>query len=97
MTKPLGYYASAPVGTKDAEILASVENSYGSCLERLTNSQKSALLIVLMAFAIKPEGVYVDCYNDNIPNIQHLFELSNEAKLSLCNAIINAIQIERQL
>lgn len=92
MTKPLGYYASAPSGTRDAGILAHVENSYGSHLEKLTSSQKSALLIVLMALAIKPEGVYVEYYGDNIPNIQHMIDLSNEAKLSLCNAIINAIK-----
>ena len=94
MIKPLGYYASAPSGTKDAGILAHVENFYGSHLEKLNNAQKSALLIVLMALAIKPEGVYVEYYGNNIPNVQHLFGLSNEAKLSLCNAIINAIQIE---
>lgn len=94
MIKPLGYYASAPSGTKDAVILSDIENSYGSCLERLTNSQKSALLIVLMASAIKPEGVHVDYYGDNIPNIQHMSDLSHGAKLALCNAIINAIKSE---
>ena len=94
MIKPLGYYASAPSGTKDAEILDLIEDFYGSHLEGLTHAQKFALLIVLMAKAIKPEGVYVDYYGDNIPNVQHLFGLSNGAKLSLCNAIINAIQIE---
>ena len=92
MIKPLGYYASAPSGTKDAEILGLVEDFYGSHLERLTYAQKSALLIVLMAKAIKPEGVYVEYYGDNIPNIKHMIDLSNEAKLSLCNAIINAIK-----
>lgn len=92
MIKPLGYYASAPSGTKDAEILSDIENNYGSHLERLTHAQKSALLIVLMALAIKPEGVYVDYYGDNIPNVQHLSGLSHAAKLSLCNAIINALQ-----
>lgn len=94
MTKPLGYYASACSGTRDAEILGSVEDFYGSHLERLTDAQKSALLIVLMALAIKPEGVFVDYYGDNIPNIKHMIDLSNEAKLSLCNAIINTIKSE---
>lgn len=94
MTKPLGYYASAPSGTKDAEILSDIENSYGSYLEGLNNAQKSALLIVLMALGVKPEGVFVDYYGDNIPNVQYLFGLSNGAKLSLCNAIINAIKID---
>lgn len=94
MTKPLGYYASAPSGTKDADILAHVEDFYGSYLEKLTSSQKSALLIVLMALAIKPEGVYVENYGDNIPNIKPMIDLSSGAKLSLCNAIINAIQSE---
>jgi hypothetical protein len=97
MIKPLGYYASAPSGTKDAGILAHVENFYGSHLEKLNNAQKSALLIVLMAKAIKPEGVYVEYYGDNIPNVQHLFGLSNGAKLALCNAIINALQSKGQL
>ncbi len=94
MIKPLGYYASAPSGTKDAEILGLIEDFYGSHLEKLTDAQKSALLIVLMALAIKPEGVYVEYYGDNIPNIKHFFDLTGGAKLSLCNAIINAIQIE---
>ena len=92
MIKPLGYYASAPSGTKDTEILGDIEDFYGSHLERLNNAQKSALLIVLMAKAIKPEGVFVDYYGDNILNVQHFFDLSNGAKLSLCNAIINAIK-----
>ena len=94
MIKSLGYYTSALSGTKDAEILGDAENFYGSYLEKLNNAQKSALLIVLMAKAIKPEGVYVDYYGDNIPNVQHLFGLSNGAKLALCNAIINAIKSE---
>ncbi|MBW4637058.1 MAG: hypothetical protein KME05_02285 [Gloeocapsa sp. UFS-A4-WI-NPMV-4B04] len=94
MIKPLGYYASAPSGTKDAEILSDIENSYGCWLEKLSNAQKSTLLIVLMALAIKPEGVYVEYYGDNIPNIKHFSDLSNGAKLSLCNAIINAIKSE---
>lgn len=94
MIKPLGYYASALSGTRDAKILGDAENFYGSYLEGLNNAQKSALLIVLMALAVKPEGVYVEYYGDNIPNIQHMVDLSNEAKLSLCNAIINAIKSE---
>ena len=80
MIKPLGYYASAPSGTKDAGILAHVENFYGSHLEKLNNAQKSALLIVLMALAIKPEGIYVEYYGDNIPNIKHMIDLSNQGK-----------------
>jgi hypothetical protein len=75
MTKPLGYYASAPSGTKDAEILGLVEDFYGSHLEGLNNAQKSALLIVLMALAIKPEGVYVEYYGEQHPQCPTSFRL----------------------
>lgn len=94
MMKPLDYYVSAPGGTRDAEILIDIENSYGSRLERLTSFQKSALLIVLMALAVKPEGVYVDYYGDSIPNFKQLFDLSDGVKLALCNAVINALLSE---
>jgi hypothetical protein len=51
MTKPLGYYASAPSGTTDAAILTEIKDRYGSQLEKLTPAQKSARLIALMASA----------------------------------------------
>lgn len=85
MIKPLGYYASAPSGTTDAAILGEIEEVFGSHLEGLTRPQKSALLTVLMAFVIAPEGV------ENIPNLKDFLDLSNETKLCVCNAIINAL------
>lgn len=85
MTKPLGYYASAPSGTRDADILRKIEEVFGSHLQGLTRPQKSALLTVLMAFVTTPEGI------ENIPNLKHFLDLSNETKLCVCNAIINTL------
>lgn len=94
MTKPISYYASAPHGTEDAAILAAIEDHYGSCLERLTNAQKSTWLIALMAKAVEPEGIEFSYCTDTIPNHYHLLGLSYGAKLSLCNAIINQLLYE---
>jgi hypothetical protein len=44
---PLGYFASAPSGTKDAAILSELVSRYGSYLERLNSEQKLALRAVL--------------------------------------------------
>lgn len=85
MTKPLGYYASALSGTTDAAILGEIEELYGSHLQGLTRLQKSVLLNVLMAFVTAPEEI------ENIPNLKDFLDLSNGAKLSMCNAIINAL------
>lgn len=91
MTKPLGYYVSAPSITTDTVILAEIEDRYGSQLERLTLVQQSAWLISLIAEAIKPEGIEVNYCVDDIPDAEHLSNLSYEAKLSLCNVIINQL------
>ena len=91
MTKPLGYYVSAPSGTTDATIIAEIEERYGSQFENLTPSQKSAWLIALMSEAIEPEGVEVNYSTDNIPDAKQLCNLSYGAKLCLCNALINKL------
>lgn len=44
---PLGYFASAPNGTRDAAILSELVSRYGSYLERLNSEQKLALRAVL--------------------------------------------------
>lgn len=91
MTKPLGYYASAPSGTTDAAILTGIEDYYGSQLEKLTPAQKSAWLISLISESIEPEGVKVNYCIDDIFEANHLCNLSYGAKLCLCNAIINQL------
>ena len=47
MTRPLGYFASAPDGTTDAAILADVVSHHGEYLERLSIEAKLALRAVL--------------------------------------------------
>lgn len=44
---PLGYFASAKNGTKDAAILSEMVSRYGDYLERLNSEQKLALRAVL--------------------------------------------------
>lgn len=83
MSKPIGYYASAPRGTKDNAILSEIESNYGSWLEKLTPSQKSAWAIALLTEAIKPEGVEVNYSQQSIPNFEQLFSLSDGNKLAL--------------
>lgn len=94
MTKPFGYYASAPSGTTDAAILSEIEQLYGSQLEKLTCTQKAAWLIVLMAETI-PTEVSVNYGINDVPNLKY-FNLNDGAKLSLCNAIINQLLYEGQ-
>lgn len=60
MTKLRSYYASASYATPDAAVLAEVGNCCGFGLEKLILVQKSALLIVIMAEALQPEGVKVE-------------------------------------
>ncbi len=95
MTKPLGYYVSAPSGTTDAAIITEIEDRYGSQLENLTPAQKSAWLIALMSEAIEPEGMEVNYSIDDIPDAKQLFDLSYRAKLCLCNALINKLLLYR--
>ena len=91
MSKPIGYYASAPSGTQDKAILCEIESNYGSWLEKLTPSQKSSWAITLLTEAIKPEGVEVNCNQESISNFEQLFSLSDGNKLALCLALINQL------
>lgn len=47
MLHPLGYFASAPNGTRDAAILSELVSHHGSYLERLSIEGKLALRAVL--------------------------------------------------
>jgi hypothetical protein len=56
VSKPIGYYASAPRGTQDNAILCEIESNYGLWLQKLAPSQKSAWAIALLTEAVEPEG-----------------------------------------
>ncbi len=96
MSKPIGYYASAPRGTQDNAILLEIDSKYGSWLEKLTTAQKSAWAIALLTEAIKPECVEVNCNQESISNFEQLFSLSDGNKLALCLALINHLVYGRE-
>ncbi len=83
---------SAPSSTKDNTILSEIESNYGSWLEKLTPSQKSAWLIVLITEAVEPEGIEVDYSIDGIPQLKQLFKLTDGCKLdaSSCSPNVSA-------
>ncbi len=91
MSKPIGYYASAPSGTKDNAILSEIEFNYGSWLEKLTPSQKSAWAIALLTEAVEPEGASVDYCIDK-PILSILFNLSDGCKLDLAVAVLSYLR-----
>ncbi len=90
MSKPIGYYASAARGTKDNAILSEIESNYGSWLEKLTPSQKSAWAIALLTEAVEPEGASVDFCIDK-PILSSLFNLSDGCKLDLAVAVLTKL------
>jgi hypothetical protein len=93
MSKPIGYYASASSGTKDNAILSEIESKYGSWLEKLTPSQKSAWAIALLTEAVEPEGIEVDYSIDGIPQLKQLFKLSDGCKLHLALAVLMYLRV----
>ncbi len=91
MSKPIGYYVSAPSGTQDNAILSEIESKYGSWLEKLTTAQKSAWLIVLITEVAEPEGASVDFCIDK-PILSNLLNLSNGCKLDLAVAVLTYLR-----
>lgn len=73
MGHPIGYYASAPRGTRDAEILAEIEEQIGSFSENLTRADKLALRAVLSMYLFYKESVikeytFKDAITDTLPD-----------------------------
>ncbi|HEY9610925.1 hypothetical protein [Allocoleopsis sp.] len=57
---PIGYWAGALPGTTDANILAHIQEQFGSRLEELNRDDKASLLICLVEAAVNPQQVMTE-------------------------------------
>jgi hypothetical protein len=95
MVKPLGYYASALPNTQDADILAEIEERYGSRSQALTNDDRAACIIMLVEAATEtPQAIVQDSFDED-GNGYGLWELAQQltpnSKLNLCAALMNQL------